>query len=270
MKFALSLPNAAPPARLIEIAVAAEESGWDGVFLWDHIHLLRALRLDVHDPWVVLGAIAYATDRVRLGALVTPLPRRRPQKFAKEVVTLDHLSAGRVVVGIGLGYPPDDEFDMFGEDGSIARRAAMTDEALEVVTALWTAEPVRHDGAHYYVDAELRPAPVQRPRPPIWVACQWPARGSFRRALRWDGVMPIFIDGASIGPEVVREVVTEAATHREEPGRAFDIVVSWDPAHSVAEYEEAGATWLIESRWPEGDWLAELDAAARRGPTPTR
>jgi len=267
MKFALSLPNAAPPHRLVEMAVAAEGSGWDGVFLWDHIHLLRVLRLDVHDPWVVLGAIAHATTRIRIGAMVTPLPRRRPQKFAKEVVTLDHLSNGRAVVGVGLGYPPADEFDMFGEDGSIARRAAMTDEALEVVTALWTGEAIRHDGAHYYVDAELRPAPVQRPHPPIWVACQWPAQGSFQRALRWDGVLPIFIDGTLLGPSTIAEVSAAAAA----TGRSgsFDIVASWDRAHSIAAYEDAGATWLIESRWPDGDWLAELDAAARRGPTLT-
>ena len=190
---------------------------------------------------------------------------RRPQVFAKEVVTLDHLSGGRVIVGVGLGYPPADEFDMFGDDGSIAHRAAMLDEGLDVVTALWTAEPVRHDGAHYYVDAELRPAPFQRPRPPIWVACQWPARGSFARALRWDGVVPILIDGTLLGPDAVAEVARRAA----EGGRDGDleIVAPWAPGHTPAEYADAGATWLVESRWPEGDWLNELGVAAHDGPS---
>jgi alkanesulfonate monooxygenase SsuD/methylene tetrahydromethanopterin reductase-like flavin-dependent oxidoreductase (luciferase family) len=254
------MPNVGPPERLVSIAVAAEASGWDAVFFWDHIHLIRALRFEIHDPWVMLGAVAQATERVRLGAMVAALPRRRPQKFAKEVVTLDHLSKGRVIVGVGLGAPGEDEYTMFGEAGDDRARAARLDEALDVVTALWSGEPVTHDGAHFHIDAELRPPPVQRPRPPIWVAATVGSRGPMERAARYEGVVPI---GANEEPQVTTDQL-RAIADAMPPGHV--VTAPWWPGPSVAEYEDAGATWLIESRWPDGNWLDELEESARRDP----
>jgi alkanesulfonate monooxygenase SsuD/methylene tetrahydromethanopterin reductase-like flavin-dependent oxidoreductase (luciferase family) len=259
MRFALSLPNAGPPGRLVEIAATADASGWDAVFLWDHLHLFREMRLELHDPWVVLGAIAAASRSVRLGTMITPLPRRRPQVFAKQVVTLDHLSGGRVIAGVGLGFPPDDEFAMFGEDPDDRVRAAKLDEALDVVTALWSGQPVDHHGPHYRASAQLLPPPVQRPRPPIWVAAQWPRRGPLERAHRYEGVVPIGADGQPADVDVVRQVA-------ELVGPGCEVAASWLPGNSVAEYAAAGATWLIESRWPVDRWLEELTAAAATDP----
>jgi alkanesulfonate monooxygenase SsuD/methylene tetrahydromethanopterin reductase-like flavin-dependent oxidoreductase (luciferase family) len=217
------------------------------------------MRLDVHDPWVVLGAVAQVTDRVRLGPMVTPLARRRPQKFAKEVTTLDHLSGGRVVVGVGLGAPADDEFAAFGEAGSDRERADRLDEALEVVTALWSGGPVAHRGDHFTVDAELRPTPLQRPRPPIWVAATWPNRRPLARAGRYEGVVPLGAGGAPAPPEIIARVA-------EIVGPDCEVVATRTEAASAAEYEASGATWLIESCWPVGEWADELLVAAERGP----
>jgi alkanesulfonate monooxygenase SsuD/methylene tetrahydromethanopterin reductase-like flavin-dependent oxidoreductase (luciferase family) len=259
MKFALNLPNAGAAGRLVDIAVSAEANGWDGVFLWDHIHLFREMRLDLHDPWVLLGAIAARTSRIRIGTMVTPLPRRRPQKYAKEVVTLDHLSGGRVTCGVGLGFPPEDEFTAFGEPAGDRARADVLDEALELVTALWTASPVDHVGSHFEVHAELHPGPVQTPRPPIWVAALWPNPRPLRRAARYEGVFPIGSDGGPIGLDELRRVA-EAVP----PG--IDVVGSWMPGGFVADYADAGVTWLVDSRWPDEQWLEELEESAARDP----
>lgn len=262
MRFALSLPNVGSARELVDVAALADRNGWDAVFVWDHIHLVRQLQLDVHDPWVLLGAMAHATSRVRLGAMVTPLARRRPHKFAKEVVTLDHLSGGRAMVGIGLGYPPSDEFEAFGDDGADRVRAARTDEAIDLVTRLWTGEPVEHHGLYYNVAAQLRPTPLQSPRPPIWVGFMWPNRLGLARGARWDGVVPVSRDGEPVTPALIADMVAALGPLK----RGFDIVAGRDASHTAADYEAAGATWLVESRWPAGDWLRELAGAAGRPP----
>lgn len=261
MKYALSLPNAGSPDRLIDVACEAEPNGWDAVFLWDHIHLFRDMRLELHDPWVILGAIARSTSRVKLGTVVTPLPRRRPQKYAKEIVTLDHLSGGRVIAGVGLGSPPADEFAQFGEIDDDRHRASLLDEALELVIDLWSGDPVDHRGEHYTVSAHLRPPPVQKPRPPIWVGAQYPNRRPLARAKRFEGVAPIGPDGQPLGLAELRVVA-------DLVGPGVDVCASWLPGPTVDDYAEAGATWLIESRWPDGDWLDELATSAATDPRP--
>jgi alkanesulfonate monooxygenase SsuD/methylene tetrahydromethanopterin reductase-like flavin-dependent oxidoreductase (luciferase family) len=262
VRYGLSLPNVGPPSELVRLATAAEASGWDGVFLWDHLHLRRELRLDIMDPWVMLGAFAQATERVRLGSLVTPLARRRPWKVAKEVVTLDHLSGGRAVVGVGLGEPPDDDFAAFGDPADGRERAALLDDGLAVLAGLLTGEPFVHDGPRYHVDAAFLPAPVQQPRPPIWVAGVLPHRRPFERATRWDGVIPL--SGEELmTPEQVGEVL--AITGQRD---GFDVVVAPHYDHPPAEYADAGATWLISSAppWLDG-WQAMLQRLADDGPS---
>ncbi|MEV4111113.1 LLM class flavin-dependent oxidoreductase [Nonomuraea sp. NPDC049695] len=262
MRFGLALPSMASPRRLVDLAVTAERSGWDGVFVDDHIQMPAPTGLEPHDPWVLLGAIAQTTTRIRLGAMVTPLSRRRPQKFAKEVVTLDHLSGGRVITGVGLGNLPEEEFAAFGDAASLKDRAERTDEALDVVSALWSGERVRHQGAHFTVDAVMRPVPVQRPRPPIWIACGWPNARPLARARRWDGVVAIDRQRGFMEPEEVGRVVE--ALGPAAPG--FDVVAIWSPGRAAEEYARAGATWLLRALPPADDWLTALEAAAAQSP----
>jgi alkanesulfonate monooxygenase SsuD/methylene tetrahydromethanopterin reductase-like flavin-dependent oxidoreductase (luciferase family) len=262
LKYGLSFPNAGPADRLVAAGQAAERSGWDAVFYWDHIQLIRAMALDLHDPWVLLGALAHTTSRVRLGAVVTPLPRRRPWKFAREVTTLDHLSHGRVIVGAGLGFPPDDDFAAFGDEADERIRGARLDEALSVAAALWSGDDVSYHGEHFHADARFAPVPVQRPHPPVWIACSWPRRAGVGRARRWQGIVPISMEGEPLPPAVIAEIVAALGPLPE----SFDVVAAQAPGYTAADYESAGATWLTESRWPVGDWLSELEAAAANGP----
>jgi len=266
VRFAISVPNVGQPAALVEMAELAESSGWDGFFLWDHLHLRRDLHLDVHDPWVVLGACAARTQRLHLGPVVTPLPRRRPQVVAKQITTLDHLTSGKAILGVGLGFPPDEEYGAFGEPVDSRVHAAMLDEALDVLTGLWSGEPFSHRGEHYRVDgAHLLPRPVQRPRPRVWVAALWPYARPLQRAARWDGVVPLNPTGDPLTPEIVQQVVGVIAEQRSLDG--FDVVVTAAEGVGLSEYVEAGATWIVVSIWPHpNDWYGELRAKCAAGP----
>jgi alkanesulfonate monooxygenase SsuD/methylene tetrahydromethanopterin reductase-like flavin-dependent oxidoreductase (luciferase family) len=182
LRYAIHVPTFTEPDVLVELAVTAEDRGWDGFLLWDHILGSREVRFPIVDSWVALGAIAYATTRIRLGTAITPMPRRRPWKLARELTTLDRLSHGRAILGVGLGTPIEAEYGTFGEPTDPRILAEMLDEGLQIVDGLLSGKPVRHAGAHYRVDgAVFLPRPVQ-PRVPIWVACSWPrARGPLGR-----------------------------------------------------------------------------------------
>jgi alkanesulfonate monooxygenase SsuD/methylene tetrahydromethanopterin reductase-like flavin-dependent oxidoreductase (luciferase family) len=248
---------------LVGLAVAAEEAGWDGFFLWDHIQYADPVPLA--DAWVTLSAIAASTSTIRLGPLVTPLPRRRPWKVAREAVTLDHLSRGRLVLGVGLGIDFWNEFGSFGgEAADDAERARMLDDGIEIITRLWTGEPVTYRGDRLSIDrAQFLPRPQQQPRIPIWSAALWPAarRGPIARAARCDGVMP-FTGAPMTPPEAaaVRDAVARERGNREP----FDLCV-WGLPDQVAAYDEAGVTWLVESAAPE-DPLADVRARVAAGP----
>ncbi|HLU55796.1 MAG TPA: LLM class flavin-dependent oxidoreductase [Pseudonocardia sp.] len=259
MRHAVNLPPFAPPETLVSLAVDAERAGWDGVFFWDHMTWLPELRLDVHDPWVLLGAVAVRTERVVLGTMVTPLARRRPWKVAKELTTLDHLSGGRTVLGVGLGAPPDAEFAAFGEPSDARHRANVLDEGLAVLDGLLRGR-VDHDGEHFEVHTELLPRPVQSPRPPIWVAGESPHRRPLRRALGWDGFVPLSVGGA-LTPEQVADYLDGV---ERPPG--WDVVSVHMAGHPARDYEKAGVTWLVTGIDPEGGWVDELRASIRRGP----
>jgi alkanesulfonate monooxygenase SsuD/methylene tetrahydromethanopterin reductase-like flavin-dependent oxidoreductase (luciferase family) len=267
VQYAVSPPNVGDPRDLVTLAQEAEAAGWDAFTLWDHLHLRRALRLDVHDPWVVLGAVAQATERIRLGTLITPVARRRPWKLAKEIVTLDHLSGGRTLLGAGLGVPIDDEFGAFGEMTDDRVRADRLDEGLTILDAALRGEPVRFEGEHYRVDADLLPGCVQQPRPPIWVAAFAPNRRPLRRAARFEGVVPLSGSGTPAGPEEVAAFLgsePEMVAARDRPG--YEIVMGRAPGVPAGEYADAGATWLVESAWPDGDWFEDLLGRVRKGP----
>jgi alkanesulfonate monooxygenase SsuD/methylene tetrahydromethanopterin reductase-like flavin-dependent oxidoreductase (luciferase family) len=261
MRFGLSIPPFADAAAIVELAVDAEAAGWDGVFLWDHLQFQVGAGLPIHDPWVLLGAMAQATDRVRLGTLVTPLSRRRPHVVAKHVTTLDHLSGGRAVLGVGLGSPPDGDFAAFGDEPDDVKRAAILDDALPAVAAMLAGGDVTYHGKHTHVDAALLPVPVQRPRPPIWVAAVAPHRRPLERAARWDGVAPIALPDGAMRPDEVA-----AYLHAVDRPAQWDVVVPWCPGVSADDYTAVGVTWLIESTWPEADWVTDFRGRVRNGP----
>jgi alkanesulfonate monooxygenase SsuD/methylene tetrahydromethanopterin reductase-like flavin-dependent oxidoreductase (luciferase family) len=213
------------PAALAELARSAEERGWDGFFLWDHIKHLPPVRA-VADAWVALAAIACATERLRIGPMVTPLSRRRIEKLARETVTLDHLSAGRLTLGVGLGSDRTGELEEFGEVVDPRERAGLLDQGLDRLTRYWAGE--------------FEPAPVQVPRIPIWVAGRWPKRRPLKRAARWDGFFPIELPG----PDALGDLTDEIRALRRESD-PFDIVVDVGPGEAIEPWEAAGATWVL-------------------------
>ena len=217
---------------LAELAAAAEEAGWDGFFVWDHIRYSPP-SLEVADPWIALTSVALATSRVRIGPLVTPVSRRRPHKLARETATLDRLSGGRLVLGAGLGSDNHGEFVDFGEVSEPRERAKLLDDGLDTLERHWR---------------ELAPPPVQQPRIPVWIAARWPNRRPVKRAARWDGLFPIDLPG----PKALAEL-------REEVGD-IDLVVT-NPAGTDAEpWAAAGATWCLTGFGPQPK-RAEVEAA---------
>jgi alkanesulfonate monooxygenase SsuD/methylene tetrahydromethanopterin reductase-like flavin-dependent oxidoreductase (luciferase family) len=248
-----------PVADQIELARAAEAAGWDGVFTWDGIHVGDTV--EVHDPWVLMSAFAVVTERVRIGAVIQPLARRRPWKVAREAVTLDHVSNGRFVLVVGLGTLDDSGFGNVGEPTGRRTRAEKLDETLEILTGLWSGEPFGFRGTHYrFAPMAFRPVPIQRPRIPIWVVGAWPSERSMTRAARFDGVMPHVLpgpggDGRSLTPQLLAELRDWIARVRGLDG--FEIIVEGttpadDPAaaaETVRRWADAGATWWIESDW---------------------
>lgn len=267
MRYAVNLPNLghlADPHLAVELAVRAEEAGWDGVFVWDHI-----LGWDgsvVADPWVLLSAMAQATSRIRLGPMVTPLPRRRPWVVARQATSLDHLSEGRLVLGAGLGTPRETEYETFGEEGDPRVRGDRLDEGLEIVTGMWTGEEFRFDGRHFRVQpATFLPVPVQNPRIPIWVAGRVGARRPFRRASRFDGVFPITAESGTPEPDEVAEVLAYVRQHRsgDDP---FDVTVAGPPPSDPTAYADAGVTWYQVAPRPDGEAPDETRAWISAGP----
>lgn len=287
MQYGVYVPNFGPygDARVLaELAHEAEEAGWDGFFLWDQVSqtTLTPSVDPMVDPWIALAAIALRTRTLRLGPLVTPLPRRRPWVIARTTVSLDHLSGGRLIFGVGAGGGYFD-FEALGEATDARTRAALLEEGLEVLAGLWSGEPYQHEGPAYHIkEAHFLPRSLQSPRIPVWVAGVWPARAPLRRALRWDGIVPIggtLPLAAMLTPEQMGEIVEYVVS---QPGYAspFEIVHSgitagldatYDRA-IVAEYQQVGVTWWVEKILPElwGSWanwpLAEMRARIRQGP----
>jgi len=263
MKFGVYLPNFGPygDARLLsDLAVSAEQAGWDGFFLWDHI--TRYWPTDVADAWVSLSAVAARTERIRLGALITPLPRRRPWKVAREALTLDRLSNGRLILGVGLGSSggSEVEWDNFGEEINLRKRAGMLDEGLEIVNGLWSGEPFAFDGNYYHVKtSHFLPKPVQQPRIPVWVAGNWPHKAPFRRMARWDGMVPQTSPGIDNDMSEFKEAISFTRSLRD-PALPFDVAYSLPPAQAAARasaYAEIGVTWLLVQLYPThfgADW----------------
>jgi hypothetical protein len=263
---------------IIEMAVEAEAASWDGVFYWDGICIEGVGPM--FDPWVVLGAIALRTSRIRIGAMLTPPSRRRPWKLARETVTVDHLSGGRLILPVGLGALDDGGFAKVGEPTDRKTRAELLDESLQILTGLWSGKPFSFAGKHYHLDEmTFLPPPVQQPRIPIWVVGAWPRTQSMARVLRYDGLLPDKRnpDGTpakeALTPDDYREMKAFVEERRsattpfdiiregETPGDAPD-----EAAAIVRPWAEAGATWWMESRWDFATPMEAVRERIRQGP----
>lgn len=268
MKFGVDVPiegRFADVRLLARAAADAEEAGWDGFFVQE----VFSGPEPVVDPWIALGAVAMATQTIRLGAFLTPLPRRLPWEVARQAVTIDHISAGRLIFGAGLGHN-ETEFAALGLDTDRRHRAEQLDESLQILDQLWRGTPVHFAGTHYRLDGlQLLPAPIQHPRMPVWVAAGWPARRPLRRAASWDGVYLMTNNqqtGRPVSPAEVAAITTYLHAHRPSSCPPLHVAVNGlargrhDPL--VEQMVTAGATWWIEY----GDDPANYLARIRSGP----
>jgi alkanesulfonate monooxygenase SsuD/methylene tetrahydromethanopterin reductase-like flavin-dependent oxidoreductase (luciferase family) len=272
MRFGFVLPGG--DARLAaELAQLAERHGWDGFFVYEPVWGI--------DAWVSLAAAAMRTERVKLGTLLTPLPRRKPWDLASQTATLDNLSGGRVILSVGLGALHEG-WTAFERDEGRQTRAEKLDEGLDVLTGLWAGQPFTYQGKHYQVEPTgfmAPPPPVQQPRIQTWVVGAWPHPKSMRRAARYDGWLPNYLprDGGdpTLTPEVLREAVDWIRRERGDNAAPYDIVVEGNTSGEAAEtspgrvhgWKEAGATWWIEANWlVEGSVEAYARARLAAGP----
>ncbi len=285
MRYAVNLPilgEFSNPRALVDLAREAEAANWDAVFVWDSLLFDNKMMPPIADPWIALAGIAASTSRIKIGTMIAQLARRRPWKVAREVVTLDHLSAGRMILGVGLGFSAAAEFEQFGEEGDARVRANKLDECLDVLVGLCSGEPFSYSGEYYHVKETIfLPCPIQQPRVPIWVAGYWPNKRPFRRAARWDGVCPAEVEAHNDGsltilqtsPQTARTIAAYVDEHRTS-NAPFDMIISRalphdDPEQTaalVAAYAEAGVTWLLRDMMPWEVSLAQAYKIIRRGP----
>ncbi|MFY9890182.1 MAG: LLM class flavin-dependent oxidoreductase [Streptosporangiaceae bacterium] len=276
MKHGIFLPpfdDLAEPRRVARLAADAEQAGWDGFYLWDH--MLAEPGMAVAEAWTTLAAIAMTTQRVRIGAMVTPLARRRPWVLARQIATLDRLCGGRLDVGIGLGDDGWREFSAFGDEASPRTRGELLDESLEIIQDLLSGNEVARAGRHFSIDtAPVLPVPVQDPVP-FWAAVRWPNRRPLARAARLQGCFPIFAGSGQLPPPPGAADLAELRAELAGLGapRSLDVAVRVslhqlaDAARpeAAAALAEAGVTWLLEAFAPGQD-AAEIEAYVRSGP----
>jgi probable F420-dependent oxidoreductase len=221
MKLGLRLPSFALGDRTASLAEMgaylrrAEDLGFESAMLIDHLLVAPpAYRVTWLEPVALLSALAGVTRTIRLGTLVLVLPFRDPVAFAKEWATLDVLSGGRSILGIGVGWNQE-EFDALRIPHR--ERGRRMNEMLEAITALWAGDNVSYEGDFYrFQDLTIEPKPVQRPHPPIWIG------GGTQPSERIYGQ-----EVASIEP-VLRRIAKYAST--------------WVP-HSSATAEMVAADW---------------------------
>ena len=264
LRYGAVLPGGTAPEQL-ELAVLAEQSGWDGIFVWEAAY--------GPDAWSMLAAMAARTSRVRLGTMLTPLPFRRPWKVASQVATLDQLSDGRAILAVGVGALDTDLPDT-GEVTGLRDRADRMDEGIDLIRMLWDGGRSYHGRFYDYETGRLDLAAAAKPvqdRIPIWVVAVWPAPRSMRRVLRCDGIIPQYSgtagDDTEPGPgdaAAVRawlteqrlpdsfDLIADGETPGDKPALAATVADSW---------RSAGCTWWLETRWEARDAMAERIAA---------
>jgi alkanesulfonate monooxygenase SsuD/methylene tetrahydromethanopterin reductase-like flavin-dependent oxidoreductase (luciferase family) len=243
--FVAPFDELADAAVVADLATRAEDRGWDGFFVWDHVAYRAPVRA-IADTWVTLTAVALATERIILGPMVTPVARRRPHQLARETATLDRLSGGRLVLGVGLGSGTSTEFDAdrFGEEPDPQERARLLDDGLDRLLAYW--------------GGEFEPRPVQTPIP-IWVASRWPNRRPLRRAARYDGLFPIEVPT----PDDLAALVADLGQLRSGSPDPYEVVVTHPPGTDLGPWVDAGATWCLTGWGPQPelqDVIAAIDS----------
>jgi probable F420-dependent oxidoreductase len=232
VSFGVRVPNSGPLASVANIsraAVEAEEMGFDSIFLHDHVvwsnemhrhHISSGAHealgddqsADFYEALTTIGYLAAKTTRVRIGVACLVMPTRNPIYAAKQLATLDHLSGGRLIAGIGLGSKASkesSEFDVFGVPFSA--RARMTDEFVEAMRAIWTEPLASYSGRHVeFKDAEIFPKPFQKPGPEVWVG-GWTDAAARRTGRLGDGWVPGWLSPTEMarGAEIVRETAVE-------------------------------------------------------------
>jgi len=276
MRYGFVVPYA-DSREFAELAAVGEQHGWDGIFTWEAVFGV--------DAWVSLAAAAMSTERIRLGTLLTPVPRVRPWDLASKVGTVDRLSNGRVILGAGLGALHEG-WTAFEADEGRRVRAEKLDEGLAIYDGLMRGQPFAYDGKHYSAqptDFMLPAPPVQQPRPPVWVVgAQVVGRDrqpSLARAARWDGLLPQIISPTDRDKpttvESLAEIVALTRAEREQAGlpwEGYDVVLEADSygefvttePKDPAAWAEAGATWWIESWWSLERGTAGLAELRRR------
>ncbi len=245
----------ADPSVLAEIAVVAERAGWDGVFVWDH--LWNRTLVPFADPFVTLAAVAAATERVVIGTMVTALPRRRPQLVAQATTSLDRLSGGRMVLGLGLGVDSYGEYSVFDEPAVDDRaRAAALDAGIELLGEMLAGGPVAAAGGRV-----TTPAGVQQPRVPMWIAGKVGFAAGPRRVRR-HAVEGLALVGAD--PWTPARVTTALQAGDLSAG-AVDVALVGGTHPEPEGLAAAGATWCIPEILP-GATAAEARAVAATPP----
>lgn len=246
----------ADPRVVGDLAVAAERAGWDGFFLWDHLQYGDRVT-DLADVWTCCAVVADRTERMLLGPMVTPLPRRRPQVLAQQATSLAVLSGGRFVLGLGIGDDWVGEFGGYGDETDPKVRGRMLDEGLAVLAGLLGDGEVDHDGEHY---AARGVRGRSAPDVPVWLAGRFGNRAPLRRAARHDGFFVIGLEG----PDDLDRVEADLAAH--DPAPAFDLVVDLQPDQDPAPWLDRGASWVLTRVGPHDLELDDVRRLVDAGP----
>ncbi len=271
VKFGIYIANhgiTGNPQDYVKLGERGEECGWDGFFLWDHVFLPWAPDHDVLDPWVILSAIAAQTNSISIGTTVTPLARRRPMIVAREAITIDRLSGGRFILGVGLGGTA--ELKALGEEEDPKTRGDMLDESLIILKGLWSGKSFTFDGKHFKIEEPVRFRPEGNIR--IWVGGEWPNKKPFRRAAKYDGIFALKAGSdPSLYPQDYRDILGYIGKYRKSLD-SFDVVKSILTVGSkeedayIHDFMDIGVNWLLEAFWPERCSLREVQKRIERGP----
>jgi len=274
LQYGVFLPDfgkATNPRDLIDLAGEAEDSGWDGFFLWDHMVEWNR-HTPVYDAFTCLAAVATNTKHIRIGTAVTPIPLLQPWIIARQTITLDQLSNGRLILGVGLGDKESCDYERFGESADNKVLAEKLDESLDIIAGLWSGKLFRYAGRHYVLkDPVFLPNKIQRPRIPIWVAGHWPRKGPFKRAAKWDGVIPLRFPGNLLEPNELRTVVEYIKTLIGNSDY-FAVAIIGSTMNQrknverVERFASAGMTWWLENLYAKRDSLGSMRRLIRLGP----